>query len=97
MTANNSRAKNFNVTVRGIKLSIPKDVLDDIDMVELLGEVQDGDVFAFPKLAKLMFGEDGFKRVKEGLSGEDGRTKVTDVVELFTEALNACNALAAKN
>lgn len=92
-----SRTKNYNVTVRGISLAIPKDVLDDIDTIDLLGEVQDGNVFAFPKLAKRLFGEKGYEKVKGGLSDADGRTKVSDMAEFFTEVFNACNALSAKN
>ncbi len=95
--ASSNRSKNYNVTVRGISLAIPKDVLDDIDTIDLLGEVQDGNVFAFPKLSKRLFGEKGYEKVKGGLAGKDGRTKVSDMVEFFTEVFSACNALSAKN
>ncbi len=87
----------FTVTVRGITLKIKKDAVDDIEVVELLGDIQEGDIFAFPKLARLMFGEDGYQQVKEGLARKDGRTRVTDVFDFFTEVFVACDALTAKN
>lgn len=92
-----SKDAHFTVTVRGITLKIKKDVVDDIEVVELLGDIQEGDIFAFPKLARLMFGEDGYQKVKEGLARKDGRTRVTDVFDFFTEVFVACDALAAKN
>ncbi len=95
MTAN--KRTHFTVTVRGITLKIPKDVTDDIEVVELLGAIQDGDIFSFPKLARRMFGEEGYLKVKETLAGEDGRTRITDVFDFFTETFIACDALAAKN
>lgn len=97
MASNSSRSKYYNVTVEGIGLRIPKDVIDDIEVVELLGEVQDGNIFSFAKLAKLMFGEEGYKKVKDGLADKSGRTKVSDMSDFFTKVLTACNALAAKN
>lgn len=97
MASNSSRSKYYNVTVEGISLRIPKDVIDDIEVVELLGEVQDGNIFSFAKLAKRMFGEEGYKKVKEGLADKNGRTKVSDMSNFFTKVLTACNALAAKN
>lgn len=97
MASNSSRSKYYNVTVKGITLRITKDVLDDIETVDLLSEVQNGNIFAFPKLAKKVFGEEGFKKVKEGLADADGRTRVSAVIEFFGEVFTACNALAAKN
>lgn len=90
-------SKSYNVTVRGINLKIRKDILDDIEVVELLGEVQEGNVFAFTELSKLMFGDEGYQKVKRGLATDDGRTRVTDMSAFLVEVLEACNALAAKN
>lgn len=92
-----SSSKHYSITVDGISLKIAKDVMDDMDVLDLLGEVQDGNVFAFSKLARRMFSDEGYAKVKEGLAGADGRTRVSDMSDFFVKALNACNAIAAKN
>lgn len=99
MTQGNTKPKNeyFNVTVDGVNLKIAKDVMDDLDTLDLLGEVQDGNVFAFSKLAKRMFGEEDYVRIKESLADKDGRTKVTDMSNFFVKTLEACNSDEAKN
>lgn len=91
-----TKAKNFNITVRGIPLRIPRDVLDDLELVELLGALQDGDIFAFPKAARMLFGNK-YEEVRAGLADKDGKTKLSDTVEFFNEVLVACNEVDAKN
>lgn len=87
----------YTPTVKGIKVKVSKDVLDDMETVELLGAMQDGDIFAFPKLCKKMFGDDAYKEIREKLANDAGVTTVTAMSEFFTQVLTACNALAAKN
>ena len=91
-----SKAKCYSVTVRGIALKIPKDALDDIGLVELLGDMQDGDIFAFPKAAKMLFGE-SYADVIAGLADANGKTRLSDTVEFFNEVLTACSEDEAKN
>lgn len=97
MASNSSRSKYYNVTVDGISLRIPKDVIDDIEVVELLSDVQDGNIFSFAKLARRMFGEEGYQKVKDSLADKDGRTRVTDMSDFLIKVFKACNALEAKN
>ena len=86
----------YRVTVRGIKLKVRKDTMDDIDMVEDLGALQDGDIFALPRVLKRMFGDE-YDVVKDRLANEHHITKVSDMTAFFEEVLFACNALDAKN
>lgn len=90
-------SKHYSITVDGVSLKIAKDVMDDMEVLELLGEVQDGNVFAFSKLARRMFGDTGYEKVKAALAGADGRTRVSDMSDFFAKALTACNDAAAKN
>lgn len=92
----NSRTKYHNVTVRGINLKVPKDALDDIELVELLADLQEGNVFAFPKAARIVFG-DQYKEVMTDLAGKDGKTKASDAAKFFTEVMTAISAIQAKN
>ena len=50
-TKSNGKANETPVTVnvKGIDVTVDKEVMNDIEVVELLGEVQDGNIFAFPK------------------------------------------------
>lgn len=94
--ATQSRSKYYNVTVDGISVKVPKDAMDDMEVVEMFGELQDGNIFVFPKLAKTLFGDE-YQKVMNALAGSDGRTKVSDASDFFIKVLNACNAIAAKN
>lgn len=85
----------YRVVVRGIKLKIRKDAMDDIDLVEDLGELQDGNIFVLPRVLKRLFGSK-YEVVKEQLA-HDGITKASEMTEFFEEVLTACNALDAKN
>lgn len=84
------------VTVRGITVAVDPDLMDDIDMVDDFAAVQDGDVFAIPRLLRRLFGDD-YRRVKHGLAGADGVTKATDFIEFMGEVMRAVSALEAKN
>ena len=95
--ATNAKRDFYNVTVKGVKVKVAKDAMDDMETVELLGAMQDGDVFAFPKLCKKLFGEKSYETIKEKLKDSAGTTSVTAMTEFFTDALKACNALEAKN
>lgn len=84
------------VTVRGVTVAVDPDLMDDIDMVDDFSAVQDGDVFAIPRLLRRMFGAD-YQRVKEELAGPGGVTRATDFVEFMTEVMTAVSAVEAKN
>lgn len=95
MAATN-KSKYRNVTVDGLSLRIPKDAFDDMEVADLLGEMEDGNIFAFPKLAKRIFGDE-YKKVIEHLKGKDGRTKVSDACDFFNKTMKAIHAISAKN
>lgn len=88
-------AKKQKVTVKGITVEVPTDVMDDIDMLEWIGEMQEGNIFVFPKILRRMFG-DNYVVVKEKLS-TDGITTTTEMTDFFTGVMNALSALDAKN
>lgn len=95
--ATNVKRDYYSVTVKGVKVKMVKDAMNDMETVEMLGAMQDGDVFAFPKLCKKLFGEKSYETIKEKLKDSTGTTSVTAMTEFFIEALKACNALEAKN
>lgn len=84
------------VTVKGVDVTVDKEVMNDIEVVELLGEMQDGNIFAFPKLCKRVFGEQ-YPKVKSALANKAGVTTATSMTEFFNELMEKMNEGEAKN
>lgn len=76
------------VTAMGIKVKIDKDVFDDLEVFELIGKINDGDVFAFPKLTELIFGNEYEKICKQLEDPKTGKVKVSVFTEFITELMN---------
>ncbi len=89
-------AKKRKLTVRGITVSVSPDLMDDIEMVDDFAAVQDGDVFAVPRLLRRMFGDE-YQRVKAALADPDGVTRASEFTSFMAEVLTALNAVEAKN
>lgn len=79
------------VTAMGISVEIDENALDDFDMVEDLGKLQDGDIFVMPRLVKNLFG-DGFADIRAQLSDENGKLTATKAAEFFGAVLEAASA-----
>lgn len=90
-------AKKKRITVKGITVYADPDAFDDIDVLELMAQMQDGDIFAFPRLCRAIFGEEGFRKIKVGLAGDDGRTRLSDMSDFFGEAIAKIGGEEAKN
>lgn len=97
-TKSNGKANETPVTVnvKGIDVTVDKEVMNDIEVVELLGEVQDGNIFAFPKLCKRVFG-DQYPKVKSALANKAGITTAVSMTEVFKELMEKMNEGEAKN
>ena len=97
-TKSNGKANETPVTVnvKGIDVTVDKEVMNDIEVVELLGEVQDGNIFAFPKLCKRVFG-DQYPKVKSALENKAGITTATSMTEVLKELMEKMNEGEAKN
>ncbi len=78
--AASEEGKTLAVEVDGIPVVINRDAFsDDIETLELLADVDDGNVFAIVKLMKRIFGDEQYTNIKASLR-KDGRTSVTDMV-----------------
>lgn len=84
------------VNVKGIDVTVDKEAMNDIEVVELLGEMQDGNIFAFPKLCKRVFG-DQYPKVKSALANKAGVTTATSMTGFFNELMAKMNEGGAKN
>lgn len=86
-----SEAEPVAFDVMGVKGEVDASVFDDFEVFELLGEVDGGNVFAYPKLCKLMFGDD-WPRICDELKGGSARLAATRVVAFFAEVMEAVGA-----
>lgn len=91
-----SEKKVIEVESLGVAVSIDRDVLsDDIDTLELLGAVDDGEVLKTPRLMRHILGDEQYESVKAALA-EDGRTSVSRMAE-FIAGVFAAVGDSAKN
>lgn len=73
--------------VDGIPVCIRRDAMDDIDVMEMLGEMQDGNQFVMPKLMRSVLGAEQYANVKASLADEGGRTAASDMVTFFGKVM----------
>ena len=59
-------------TPSGFEFEISERRLNNYELLELIGEVDEGNGQAFPKVLKLLFGDDQAKSFKDHLREEDG-------------------------
>ena len=72
----------------GIWVNIEKEVFDDMQIVDLLAELEEGNGLAISKLSKLVFKPEDKKKIYEALKDEHGRIPVNKFTETFTEIFN---------
>ena len=74
-------------------MSLPKltaDMIDDVDVLELISEVEAGNIVKVPVLFRRLFGDDGYDAIKAHLA-KDGKTKASDLIAWFGEQAAAKN------
>lgn len=76
--------------VQGVEVELSDDAFDDMEVVDLLDDIDGGQMTKFPKLFKALFGDD-YPRIK-GELGEGGRLSVTRAAEFFGELMEAANS-----
>lgn len=76
----------------GIPFTVERAALNDIEVLEMLGDVQ-GDVTVLPRLMRAVFGGEQYENVKASLR-RDGRTSSTDMAAFFSEAFAAAGEQA---
>jgi hypothetical protein len=81
--------KTLAVEVDGIPVTIERDVLgDDIETLELLADVDEGNALAVVRLMRHVFGDEQYANIKASLR-RDGRTAVTDMTNFMSEVFKA--------
>ncbi len=91
-----SGAETVSAEVDGIPVCVERAALDDIEVMELLGDLAGGNPFALTKVMVAIFGKEQYSNIKASLAGESGRTSASSVGEWFGRAFPALGE-AAKN
>ena len=75
------------IKVKDVEVMVDPTVTDDLEFLELLEELMEGNNLSSIKLLKKLFGTD-YDKVKEALRGKNGIVKTTDVGALFFKTLS---------
>ena len=75
------------VLENGLKLKIDENALDDMELLELLADLDDGNGYAIPRVCKKLLGEDQKKALYESIR-VDGKVSITGAVEAMKEILD---------
>ena len=78
-------------TKSGFKFEISERRLNNYELLELIGEVDEGQGQVFPKVVKLLFGDEQSKAFKDHLREEDGivpNDKMADEIKSVFESVN---------
>ena len=75
------------IKVKDTEVSVDPTVTDDLEFLELLEELMEGNNLSSIKLLKKFFGKD-YSKVKDALRGEDGVVRTSEIGKIFFEALS---------
>lgn len=74
-------------TESGFEYEVSENALNDWELLELLGQIQDGEMFALTKAVKRFFGEVQLARLKEHLRDDSGIIPADAVSAVFAEVM----------
>lgn len=74
------------VTKTGFHFSLEDDAMDDMDLVEELANMQENDLIAITRVVTMVFGPDQKKALYDHLRTQEGRVKVSTVMDAIKDA-----------
>lgn len=78
------------VIVDGKEWTVPESALDDFELLDDLGELENGNAARLPRVMRRLLGDD-YKRALDGLRDDDGRVRIgpaSDFVRSLLEGLD---------
>lgn len=79
----------FAIEVDGIPVSIEREVLtNDLDTLELLADIDDGNLLSIVRLMRRVFGDEQYRNIKASLR-KDGRTSMSDMNDFMVKVFSA--------
>lgn len=74
------------VTKTGFHFSLEDDAMDDMELVEELANMQENDLIAITRVVTMVFGPDQKKALYDHLRTQEGRVKVSTVMDAIKDA-----------
>lgn len=75
------------VLENGLKIQIDENAMDDMELLDLLAQLDDGNGYAIPRVVEHLLGKEQKKALYDSVR-VNGRAPVTKVVEAMKEILN---------
>lgn len=74
------------VTAAGQDWTVPATALDDFELLDDLGRLEDGDAARLPRIMRRLLGDD-YARALDTLRDDEGRVRIEPASEFITELL----------
>ena len=84
------------ITKSGFTCELDPKILDNMELVDALAEVQNGNSLAYPAVCLMILGKENRSKLYSHLRNQDGRVPTADVDREVTEIMNALGT-PAKN
>lgn len=79
-------------TKSGFEIELEESSLDNMELVDTLDEMNEGNPLAISRLVPLLLGKEGKKKLYDHLRTPDGRVPVAKVAEALGELMNSFTA-----
>lgn len=79
-------------TKSGFEIELKESSLDNMELVDTLDEMNEGNPLAISRLVPLLLGKEGKKKLYDHLRTPDGRVPVAKVAEALGELMNSFTA-----
>lgn len=76
----------------GFEIELSEDALDDAELLDALGGMQDGNVFSMSHLTERLLGTEGRKKLYDHLRNDKGRVPPQAVAQALNELLTSFSA-----
>ena len=76
-------------TKSGFRFEINENIGDNMELLEMLSDMKEGDWLAMSKVCEMTLGKEGKKALYDHLRTEDGRVPVADVSSAIVEIFEA--------
>ena len=75
------------VLENGLELEVNENSLNNMELLDALEEMTDGNELAISKVVKLMLGKENRKKLYDSIRHKDGRVPLEDVDKCLTEIM----------
>jgi len=83
-------------TKSGFEFEIEESALDNMELIDALAEIDDGNAAAITKVSKLLFGNEQRKRIYDHIRTQDGNVPISaftqEVLEIFSNLKEGKNS-----